>query len=78
MFERIKELLIENKDSFTNGVTETAGEVYIHGSQDNLQKFAELIIIECASIAYKSCDQGDMAAQSILYEFNIDNAQQQK
>lgn len=42
------------------------------------KKFAELLITECASIAYKSCDQGDIAAQSILYEFNIDNAQQQK
>ena len=42
------------------------------------EKFAELLIIECASVAYKSCDQGDIAAQSILYEFNIDNARQQK
>ena len=44
----------------------------------DLELFAELLIKECAGVAYASCDQGDIAAQSILYEFNIDNARQQK
>lgn len=43
---RIKELLLQNKDKFTNGVTITNGEVYIHGSQENLEKLTELIIRE--------------------------------
>ena len=50
MNERIKELLLQNRNSFTNGVTDTNGGVYIHGSEENLEKFAELIVKECISI----------------------------
>ena len=41
-------------------------------------KFAELIVRECASIVYKTCQDGDAGAQAILYEFDIDNARSQK
>lgn len=41
-------------------------------------KLAELVAIECASITYKTCEDGDIGAQAILYEFNIDNARSQK
>lgn len=41
-------------------------------------KFAELIAIECASIVYNTCQDGDAGAQAILYEFDIDSARSQK
>ena len=44
----------------------------------NYEKFAELIVQECASIVYKTCQDGDAGAQAILYEFDIDNARSQK
>ena len=43
-----------------------------------LEKFAELIARECASIVYNTCDDGDIGAQAILYEFDIDGARSQK
>ena len=49
MNERIRELLLQNRNSFNNGVTDTNGGVYIHGSHENLEKFAELIVRECLS-----------------------------
>ena len=43
------------------------------------KKFAELIVEECASICYKSnLADSDAHAQNLLYEFNIDNARNQK
>ena len=41
-------------------------------------KFAELTATECASIVYKTCEDGDAGAMAILYEFNIDNARNLK
>ena len=76
MDERIKELY--NQCIVYNTHPEAIGDGPADIVGFNTNKFAELIITECASVAYKSCDQGDIAAQSILYEFNIDNARQQK
>ena len=45
---------------------------------DRLQRVAELIVQECASIVYRTCEDGDAGAQAILYEFDIDNARSQK
>ena len=42
------------------------------------EKFAKLIVRECANIAYNSSDNGDIAAQSILFELNIDNCRNEK
>ena len=43
------------------------------------EKFAELIVQECASICYKSSLlDADAHAQNLLYEFNIDNCRNQK
>ena len=44
----------------------------------NQEKFAELIVRECAGIVYQTCRDGDAGAQAILYEFDIDNARSQK
>lgn len=44
----------------------------------SFEKFAELIVQECASIVYRTCQDGDVGAQAILCEFDIDNARSQK
>ena len=50
MNERIKALLLNERNMFANGVTESNNKIYIHGSEENLEKFAELIIRECVNI----------------------------
>ena len=47
MNERIKALLLNERNMFANGVTESDNKIYIHGSEENLEKFAELIVREC-------------------------------
>ena len=47
MNERIKALLLNARNMFVNGVTESNNKIYIHGSEENLEKFAELIVREC-------------------------------
>ena len=47
MNERIKALLLNERNMFVNGVTESDNKIYIHGSEENLEKFAEAIIREC-------------------------------
>ena len=47
MNERIKALLLNARNMFVNGVTESDNKIYIHGSEENLEKFAELIVREC-------------------------------
>ena len=44
MNERIKALLLNERNMFVNGVTESDNKIYIHGSEENLEKFAELIV----------------------------------
>ena len=43
-----------------------------------LEKFAELIARECASIVYQACEDGDAGAMAILYEFDVDGARSHK
>lgn len=47
MNQRIKALLLNERNMFVNGVTESDNKIYIHGSEENLEKFAELIVAEC-------------------------------
>ena len=47
MNERIKALLLNARNMFDNGVTDSNNKIYIHGSEENLEKFAELIVREC-------------------------------
>ena len=46
MNQRIKALLLNERNMFVNGVTESDNKIYIHGSEENLKKFAELIVRE--------------------------------
>jgi len=71
MNERIKELVINARDMFVNGVTETNGKIYIHGSEENLEKFAELIIQDCAALAKSKSEH----IQSMLTDDRGDQAQ---
>jgi len=73
MNERIQDLYREAEKSvaFVSNSTESK-QLIIR------EKFAELIVQECASIVYKTCQDGDAGAQAILYEFDIDNARSQK
>ena len=59
MNERIKALLLNERNTFVNGVTESNNKLYIHGSEENLAKFAELIVRECLSIVEPTEDSGD-------------------
>ena len=71
MTERIQELIEKASKDFPFTVRAYVPELF-------LAKFAELIALECANIVYRTCRDGDAAAQAILYEFDIDNARSQK
>jgi len=70
MNDRIKALLLNERNMFVNGVTESDNKIYIHGSEENLEKFAELIVKECANMA-KSFHhhQYDFTGNLELHEF---------
>ena len=72
MNERIKELAEQVSLELFN---DTAQHRLLKGFTE---KFAELIVKECASIAYNAPGDGDFAAQCILFEFNIDNCRNEK
>lgn len=58
MNERIKALLLNARNMFDNGVTESNNKIYIHGSEENLEKFAEVIVNECLTICEELGDKG--------------------
>ena len=70
MNERIKALLLNARNMFANGVTESDNKIYIHGSEENLEKFAELIVRECANMAESfHHHQYDFTGNLELHEF---------
>ena len=70
MNERIKALLLNARNVFVNGVTESDNKIYIHGSEENLEKFAELIVRECALVAFKKA--GPKTALDVLEHFGVE------
>jgi len=64
MNERIKALLLNARNMFVNGVTESDNKIYIHGSEENLEKFAELIVADCL----KQIKDGLVDESELLYE----------
>ena len=52
---------------FVNGVTESNNEIYIHGSEENLEKFAELIIRRCAEY----CGHDPSGVAAMLEDFGL-------
>ncbi len=79
MNDLIKELA---KDHLLHDKYDPDGQViegdYYEFDPQELQNFVQLIVKECASIVYKTCQDGDAGAQAILYEFDIDDAKSQK
>ena len=59
MNERIKELLLNARNMFVNGVTESDNKIYIHGSEENLEKFAELIVRECTKLIEETTEDDE-------------------
>jgi len=80
MNERIKALLLNARSIFVNGVTESNNKIYIHGSEENLEKFAELIVKECVGICHKMAEDsdsyvvhdGDTCAEQIKQHFGVE------
>ena len=71
MNERIKELAVQA------GAGEW-GDSVIAATMD-IEKFAELIVIECASICYNSgLEDSDAHAMNLMFDFNIDNCRNDK
>ena len=70
MNERIKALLLNERNMFVNGVTESDNKIYIHGSEENLEKFAELIVRECALVVHKKT--GPKSAWDVLQHFGVE------
>jgi hypothetical protein len=54
MNERIKELAEQSKIEFTYDPTETPMKVFVECWDDELGKFAELIVRECVKVAMRS------------------------
>jgi transcriptional regulator of NAD metabolism len=72
MNERIKALLLNERNMFVNGVTESDNKIYIHGSEENLEKFAELIVKECADIATMNQYQPSTAGTYVIKHFGVE------
>jgi hypothetical protein len=76
MNERIRELADEA------GIDTTDFEncpIELYGAEQQLNKFAELIIQECASICYNSgLKDPDAHAQNLLFHFNVDDCKNDK
>jgi len=80
MNERIKALLLNARNMFVNGVTESDNKIYIHGSEENLEKFAELIVKECVEVCHKMAEDsdsyvvhdGDTCAEQIKKHFGVE------
>jgi hypothetical protein len=71
MNERIKAVLLNARNMFDNGVTEIDGKIYIHGSEENLEKFAELIVLECAVIVGSMEEPHQDIAKLIKQHFGV-------
>ena len=66
MNERVKALLLNARNMFDNGVTEIDGKIYIHGSEENLEKIGKLIMMEC----YEEC-KGQMLPKGMAEEHGL-------
>jgi hypothetical protein len=72
MNKQIKALLLNARNMFVNGVTESNNKIYIHGSEENLEKFAELIIRECAVIVGSMEEPHQDIAKLIKQHFGVE------
>jgi hypothetical protein len=71
MNERIRELAVEAKIEFTYDPTEKPIRAFVECCEDELEKFAKLIVLECMELT-KQCSTGkdihDLFADEIIAE----------
>ena len=81
MNEKIKKLAQEAGFALWADESWNPGEIvdWSTSYDDELNKFAELIVKECANICYHTTtDDGEFHAMNLLYEFNIDGCKNWK
>jgi len=80
MNRRIKELILEaGFPKFGEMYVVTDGTISDVTDGEELEKFAELIVLECASICYNSgLEDSDAHAQNLMFHFNIDGCRNDK
>ena len=72
MNERIKALLLNARNMFVNGVTESDNKIYIHGSEENLEKFAELIVRDVLDEVLQAMDDGMDVYDTVADKFGVE------
>jgi hypothetical protein len=73
MNKRIKELAVRAGIEFTYDPTEVPIRAFIEAWEGDLEKFAELIVRECAGINLKSPFQdGEFHAREVLEHFGVE------
>lgn len=75
MNERIESYLkLHYCRDYFNTYGETVDDDHYFMYREDIDGLIELIVSECASICYNSkLEDGDLHAQNLLYEFNIDD-----
>jgi len=71
MNERIKKLAEQAKIEFTYDPTETPMRAFVEAWEDDLEKFAELIVKECAKVAWYHTPDTEELEYSHLIEDEI-------
>jgi hypothetical protein len=71
MNERIKKLAEQAKIEFTYDPTETPMRAFVEAWEDDLEKFAELIVKECAKVAWYHTPDTEELEYSHLIEDKI-------
>ena len=75
MNERIRELAKQAGVYFGEAHKDYFGEehpAYISTRDIDVEKFAELIVLECSSICYKTLENGDEAASLLMNTFGVE------
>jgi len=68
MNERIKALLLNARNMFVNGVTESDNKIYIHGSEENLEKCHKMAEDSDSYVVH----DGDTCAEQIKKHFGVE------
>ena len=78
MNKQIDQIADQVMDEFNNEFKDWDSGVSIV-SDEFFERFAQLIVIECASICYNSSlKDPDAHAQNLMFHFNIDNCRNDK
>ena len=71
MNEKFNQLLQTATAEVDSTISEEEWLTYIHDNAIQA-KFAELIVLECSSIAYKNFDNGDLIAGLLMQHFGVE------